>query len=219
MTSLDQQQIRSNDNQPTQDNRGGFGLGWLGDLFRAGGQASTNGGNNLDQQQIGGSQPTSPEAPPSPSSRTNRNQLDQQQLQPSPPSRPSVTTAPEVPQPSASPTPAPSDTRQPRREQPDNTPAQPSTTASIEYPGKLIGTAPGMYPRDPAGTKGPIAQVQERLIQLGYKNLGSYGSNRDGVDGVYGALTRAEIIRFQRDNGLVADGIVGPRTWAKLFAS
>ena len=41
-----------------------------------------------------------------------------------------------------------------------------------------------------------------------------------GVDetGTFDAFTEAEIRQFQRDSGLVPDGIVGPRTWATLFA-
>ncbi|HEY9801366.1 MAG TPA: N-acetylmuramoyl-L-alanine amidase [Leptolyngbyaceae cyanobacterium] len=37
------------------------------------------------------------------------------------------------------------------------------------------------------------------------------------VDGIYGAQTEAAIKRFQRQNGLLADGIIGPRSWEKLI--
>ncbi|MEJ1935639.1 peptidoglycan-binding protein, partial [Nostoc sp. NIES-2111] len=37
------------------------------------------------------------------------------------------------------------------------------------------------------------------------------------VDGIYGAQTEAAIKRFQRQNGLLADGIVGPVSWQKLI--
>ncbi|MEW6246035.1 MAG: peptidoglycan-binding domain-containing protein [Nitrospirota bacterium] len=36
------------------------------------------------------------------------------------------------------------------------------------------------------------------------------------ADGIYGAATRAAVIRFQRTHGLKPDGIVGPKTWASL---
>ncbi len=36
------------------------------------------------------------------------------------------------------------------------------------------------------------------------------------IDGIFGQKTSARVKEFQRNNGLVADGIVGPKTWAKL---
>jgi hypothetical protein len=56
-----------------------------------------------------------------------------------------------------------------------------------------------------------IADLQRVLIDLDY-----YTGN---VDGIFGALTRTAVIAFQRDNGLVADGIVGPLTQAALGVS
>lgn len=38
-------------------------------------------------------------------------------------------------------------------------------------------------------------------------------------DGIFGASTEAAVRRFQRDNGLVADGIVGPKSWAIVLGS
>ncbi|MBI1242316.1 N-acetylmuramoyl-L-alanine amidase [Umezakia ovalisporum] len=38
-----------------------------------------------------------------------------------------------------------------------------------------------------------------------------------GVDGIYGPQTGAAIRKFQRQNGLLADGIVGRMTWQKLI--
>ncbi|PLZ89576.1 N-acetylmuramoyl-L-alanine amidase [Fischerella thermalis] len=37
------------------------------------------------------------------------------------------------------------------------------------------------------------------------------------IDGVYGPQTEAAMKRFQQQNGLTADGIVGPITWQKLI--
>jgi len=37
------------------------------------------------------------------------------------------------------------------------------------------------------------------------------------VDGIFGALTEAKLRQFQRDNGLVPDGIMGPKTWAVII--
>lgn len=38
------------------------------------------------------------------------------------------------------------------------------------------------------------------------------------VDGLYGKVTEATVKAFQKKHGLVADGIVGAKTWAVLFA-
>ncbi len=51
-------------------------------------------------------------------------------------------------------------------------------------------------------------EVQKRLKELGY--------DPGPVDGAIGPLTRAAVTKFQRDRGLVPDGVVGPRTIAEL---
>lgn len=53
-----------------------------------------------------------------------------------------------------------------------------------------------------------VAQVQTRLVKLGYR-LGT-------LDGVFGPKTHDAVIAFQRSQGLAADGIVGPKTLAAL---
>ena len=53
-----------------------------------------------------------------------------------------------------------------------------------------------------------VAAVQARLATLGY-----YSST---VDGKWGSRTTAAVKRFQTDNGLKADGIVGSSTESKL---
>lgn len=59
------------------------------------------------------------------------------------------------------------------------------------------------------GSRGDdVKVVQQRLCDLGYYHL--------AIDGIVGAGTRAATMAFQRDNGLVVDGIVGPNTYAKL---
>jgi len=60
------------------------------------------------------------------------------------------------------------------------------------------------------GDKGEqVRQLQELL-----KQLGLYGS---GVDGVFGDKTRAAVLEFQQENGLLRDGIVGPQTKQALY--
>ena len=49
------------------------------------------------------------------------------------------------------------------------------------------------------------------------KKLNAAGSKLD-VDGDFGSKTEAAVKAYQKANGLTADGIVGPLTWAKLNA-
>lgn len=57
------------------------------------------------------------------------------------------------------------------------------------------------------GSTGPnVKLIQSLLNRIGY--------NAGPVDGQFGPQTRQAVIAFQRNNGLVADGIVGPATWA-----
>lgn len=53
-------------------------------------------------------------------------------------------------------------------------------------------------------------ELQEKLIFLGY-NCGGYGA-----DGKFGKGTYNSLIQFQKDNGLVVDGLAGTNTFAKL---
>ena len=57
-----------------------------------------------------------------------------------------------------------------------------------------------------------IRWVQYELKRRGY-NIGS-----TGIDGQYGASTKAAVERFQRASGLSVDGIVGPKTREALAA-
>ena len=80
------------------------------------------------------------------------------------------------------------------------------------------------------GTAAPAAVVSPRpatAATTGYPTLkqGSRGSavadlqRRLGIgaDGVFGAQTRAAVVRFQSSRGLGADGVVGPNTWGALL--
>lgn len=51
-------------------------------------------------------------------------------------------------------------------------------------------------------------QIQQKLKDLGYY----FGS----VDGIYGNATRNAVVAFQKANGLIADGVAGPKTIAAL---
>jgi hypothetical protein len=63
------------------------------------------------------------------------------------------------------------------------------------------------------GKKGEaVLELQKMLLSMGY-SLPRYGA-----DGSYGAETITAVKAFQLDNGLKADGITGPGTWAALLA-
>lgn len=90
--------------------------------------------------------------------------------------------------------------------------------ASCEDPSRTRGQAvsvlapnpqlwPGVHftwPRASIFFGDAVRLFQARLTAQGYTIV---------VDGIYGAETRAACLAFQRDRGLTADGIVGPRTW------
>jgi len=60
------------------------------------------------------------------------------------------------------------------------------------------------------GSTGPdVTLCQERLNVHGYPCT---------VDGIFGSGTESTVITFQRNGGLVADGIVGQMTWDALLA-
>lgn len=51
------------------------------------------------------------------------------------------------------------------------------------------------------------------MLQLALQRAGYYGGV---IDGIFGIQTRNAVMAFQRDNGLVADGVVGARTMTAL---
>lgn len=55
-----------------------------------------------------------------------------------------------------------------------------------------------------------VRAVQKRLKAMGYAEIGN-------VDGIAGPKFTSAVAHFQMDKGCMADGIVGPQTWAKLM--
>lgn len=65
-----------------------------------------------------------------------------------------------------------------------------------------FGTGYGGYDKE-------VAQVQTMLKELGYY--------KGKIDGQFGSLTLDAVKRFQRDNNLLVDGIVGNQTYTRLL--
>jgi hypothetical protein len=83
----------------------------------------------------------------------------------------------------------------------------------------MAGTVPPLPPIPPNDPSGRPTMRRGRssnpkfLVKEVQKKVGFSGEQ---VDGIFGPLTEAAVRRFQDDNGLVPDGIVGPKTWAAL---
>jgi len=88
----------------------------------------------------------------------------------------------------------------------------PRPAAEPEAPVAAAGAWPGtqfVWPRTPA-TSGPVVELwQAQMIKRGFAL---------DKDGVYGPQSKSACLAFQRDQGLVADGIVGRATWMAAFA-
>ncbi|ABR46768.1 Peptidoglycan-binding domain 1 protein [Alkaliphilus metalliredigens QYMF] len=59
------------------------------------------------------------------------------------------------------------------------------------------------------GSRGPDVERLQRLLR-------DNGYDPGPIDGIFGTRTQLAVIAFQRDLNIVADGIVGPRTWTGL---
>ena len=70
---------------------------------------------------------------------------------------------------------------------------------TVPYPGIVLRQG---------SSGGTVRLVQQKLNALGEKL---------STDGKYGASTAAAVERYQRRNGLTADGTVGKATWEKMF--
>jgi len=66
------------------------------------------------------------------------------------------------------------------------------------------------WPTNKNGDSGPVIAALQLLLR--------FNSQTVAVDGVFGNQTRTAVVSFQNQTGLAADGIVGPKTWAKLVS-
>ncbi|MET7967134.1 L,D-transpeptidase family protein [Micromonospora sp. NPDC005305] len=89
-------------------------------------------------------------------------------------------------------------------------PAAPAhASAASAAPAPAVTLAAASRPMLRQGSRGAaVTTLQKRLTALHY-DVG-------GVDGIFGPSTHHAVVAFQKLNGLVRDGIVGPRTWAAL---
>lgn len=83
----------------------------------------------------------------------------------------------------------------------------PVAAAEVD-PAGACGPVRDLSPATPAPSGSDVAELQERLNELGFGPL--------AVDGVYGPRTVGAVRTFQQARGLVPDGIVGPATWEAL---
>ncbi|MFC0032288.1 L,D-transpeptidase family protein [Micromonospora chaiyaphumensis] len=88
-------------------------------------------------------------------------------------------------------------------------PAAPAAAAPTSAAATAVTLAASSQPTLRQGSRGAaVTTLQSRLTALRY-DVG-------GVDGIFGPSTHHAVVAFQKVNGLVRDGIVGPRTWAAL---
>ncbi|GET40866.1 peptidoglycan-binding protein [Microseira wollei] len=92
------------------------------------------------------------------------------------------------------------------------TPTQPSGNVTPTSPNPLSSYSPNQTTNLYYGSRGQtVRDVQTFLSQQGFYN--------GQIDGIYGPGTRNAVISYQRSRNLVADGIIGPRTWGTMLNS
>jgi len=79
-----------------------------------------------------------------------------------------------------------------------------TVSSSVKWPGYNLKINTGKFDAN-------VKTFQEKLISKDY-SLG-----KCGADGYFGNITLEAVVKFQKDNALAADGIVGVNTWSKLF--
>lgn len=62
------------------------------------------------------------------------------------------------------------------------------------------------------GLKSDKVKILQRELEKKTYHVGT-------IDGVFGLRTHNAVVEFQLEHGLLADGIVGPRTWKLLFGT
>jgi peptidoglycan hydrolase-like protein with peptidoglycan-binding domain len=96
----------------------------------------------------------------------------------------------------------------------------------ISIASSIVGRELGEIPARPEIPEVPISQPDHDVLDRPTCNKGDYGYNvmeiqnvlRINPDGDFGSQTEKEVKKFQQENDLTADGVVGPQTWAALDA-
>jgi hypothetical protein len=83
--------------------------------------------------------------------------------------------------------------------------SMPSDTEAPNWTRPLSLQTPAMQGDD-------VRIVQQRLLELGYSEVGT-------PDGMFGSVTNIAVLDFQARSGLTIDGIVGEQTWNSLFST
>ncbi len=88
--------------------------------------------------------------------------------------------------------------------------------AVLETPKPEVTVSEPSWPADTnftSRTGATTSKVDIRDVQKALKNAGYYSGK---VDGIKGRNTKRAIKAFQRDHGLVSDGVAGQKTWDVL---
>jgi len=97
---------------------------------------------------------------------------------------------------------------------PETAAAQPVAVTAAAAASTAAGAAAqaqASWPVVKSGQRGvDVATVQLLLTAQGHATA---------ADGIFGSGTAAQVKAFQRARGLTADGVVGPKTWAKLIVT
>lgn len=97
--------------------------------------------------------------------------------------------------------------------------AQAATTPQESAPAAVTARASSCYsiPTVRYGSSGYYVYAFQRIYNRKARNIAtSYAYPQIRADGSFGRSTRAAAQRMQYQYNLSTDGVVGPRTWAKL---
>jgi peptidoglycan hydrolase-like protein with peptidoglycan-binding domain len=72
----------------------------------------------------------------------------------------------------------------------------------------MTSTSTATDPMLREGDSGPAVTTLQRLLNAKGINI--------AIDGIFGGVTRAAVVQFQKQSGIATDGIVGPQTWQAL---